>query len=104
HCDRVAGMAGLRPDVRIVPFRGEYYKIRQERQYLVRNLILPVPDPKFPFLGVHFTRLINGGVEAGPNAVLAFAREGYRNRDVNPRDLLDAVTYRRLWAFLRRYP
>jgi (S)-2-hydroxyglutarate dehydrogenase len=104
HCDRVAGMAGLRPDVRIVPFRGEYYKIRQERQNLVRNLIYPVPDPKFPFLGVHFTRLINGGVEAGPNAVLAFAREGYRKRDVNARDLLDAITYRGLWAFLRRYP
>ena len=104
QCDRVAKMAGVRRDLRIVPFRGEYYRIRSERQDLVRHLIYPVPDPKFPFLGVHFTRLIHGGVEAGPNAVLAFAREGYRKRDVNLRDLMDAVTYRGLWAFLKRYP
>ncbi len=77
HCDRVSELAGLRRDVRILPFRGEYYKLKPERQSLVRNLIYPVPDPKFPFLGVHFTRLIHGGIEAGPNAVLAFAREGY---------------------------
>jgi Predicted dehydrogenase len=70
----------------------------------VRNLIYPVPDPKFPFLGVHFTRLIHGGIEAGPNAVLAFAREGYRKTDVNVRDLADALTYPGLWNFLRRYP
>jgi L-2-hydroxyglutarate oxidase len=104
QCDRVAAMAGLRRELRIVPFRGEYYKIKPARQGLVRNLIYPVPDPKFPFLGVHFTRLIHGGVEAGPNAVLAFAREGYRKRDVNPRDLMDAIAYRGLWAFLKRYP
>ena len=96
HCDRVAELAGERRDMRIVPFRGEYYKIRPERQRLVRNLIYPVPDPKFPFLGVHFTRLIHGGIEAGPNAVLAFAREGYRKTDINLRDLFDALTYRRL--------
>ena len=83
HCDRVAELAGEARDVRIVPFRGEYYKIRPERQHLVRHLIYPVPDPKFPFLGVHFTRLIHGGIEAGPNAVLAFAREGYRKTDFN---------------------
>jgi L-2-hydroxyglutarate oxidase len=70
----------------------------------VRNLIYPVPDPKFPFLGVHFTRLIRGGVEAGPNAVLAFAREGYRRTTVNPADLFDALTFPGLWRFLRRYP
>ncbi|PYI81730.1 MAG: L-2-hydroxyglutarate oxidase, partial [Verrucomicrobia bacterium] len=82
HCDRVSELAGEKREVRIVPFRGEYYKIRPERQFLVRNLIYPVPDPQFPFLGVHFTRMIRGGIEAGPNAVLAFAREGYRKSDV----------------------
>jgi L-2-hydroxyglutarate oxidase len=103
HCDRVSEMAGLRREVRILPFRGEYYKIKPERQSLVRNLIYPVPDPKFPFLGVHFTRLIHGGIEAGPNAVLAFAREGYRKTDVNPRDLYDALSYSGLWNFLGRH-
>jgi L-2-hydroxyglutarate oxidase LhgO len=100
----VASLAGERREVRILPFRGEYYKIRPDRQSLVRNLIYPVPDPRFPFLGVHFTRLIHGGVEAGPNAVLAFAREGYRKTDFNARDLADALTYAGLWRFLWRYP
>ena len=104
HSDRVSQLAGERRQARIVPFRGEYYKIRQDRQHLVRNLIYPVPDPSFPFLGVHFTRLIHGGIEAGPNAVLAFAREGYRKTDVNLRDLFDALTYRGLWRFLARHP
>jgi L-2-hydroxyglutarate oxidase len=104
HCDRVAEMAGERREMRVVPFRGEYYKIRPERQSLVRNLIYPVPDPHFPFLGVHFTRLIHGGIEAGPNAVLAFAREGYRKTDFNAGDLFDALSYGGLWRFLRRYP
>jgi L-2-hydroxyglutarate oxidase len=104
QCDRVAQLAGERRDMRIVPFRGEYYKLRPERQHLVRNLIYPVPDPRFPFLGVHFTRLIHGGIEAGPNAVLAFAREGYRKTDFNVRDLADALSYKGLWRFLRRYP
>jgi len=104
HCDRVAELAGERRETRIVPFRGEYYQIRKERQHLVRHLIYPVPDPEFPFLGVHFTRLIHGGIEAGPNAVLAFAREGYRKTDINLRDLWDALTYTGLWRFLRRYP
>jgi len=104
HCDRVAEIAGERREMRVVPFRGEYYKIRSERQKLVRNLIYPVPDPQFPFLGVHFTRLIHGGIEAGPNAVLAFAREGYRKRDFNAADLFDALSYPGLWRFLRRYP
>ena len=93
HCDRVSMLAGEKREVRIVPFRGEYYKIRPERQHLVRNLIYPVPDPQFPFLGVHFTRLIHGGIEAGPNAVLAFAREGYRKTDVKLADLWDALTF-----------
>jgi L-2-hydroxyglutarate oxidase len=104
HCDRVAALAGERREVRIVPFRGEYYRLKPDRCHLVRNLIYPVPDPKFPFLGVHFTRLIRGGVEAGPNAVLAFAREGYRRTTVNPADLFDALTFPGLWRFLRRYP
>jgi (S)-2-hydroxyglutarate dehydrogenase len=104
HCDRVAELAGERREVRIVPFRGEYYVIRPERQHLVRHLIYPVPDPRFPFLGVHFTRLIHGGIEAGPNAVLAFAREGYRKTDFNAADLLDALSYGGFWRFLRKYP
>jgi L-2-hydroxyglutarate oxidase len=104
HSDRVAEIAGERRDMRILPFRGEYYQIRKERQHLVRHLIYPVPDPSFPFLGVHFTRLIHGGIEAGPNAVLAFAREGYRKTDFNPGDLFDALTYGGFWRFLRRYP
>jgi L-2-hydroxyglutarate oxidase len=104
YCDRVAELAGERRDMRILPFRGEYYKIRSDRQSLVRNLIYPVPDPSFPFLGVHFTRLIHGGIEAGPNAVLAFSREGYRKTDFNARDLFDALSYGGFWRFLRRYP
>jgi (S)-2-hydroxyglutarate dehydrogenase len=104
HSDRVAELAGERRDMRILPFRGEYYQIKRESQSLVRHLIYPVPDPAFPFLGVHFTRLIHGGVEAGPNAVLALAREGYRKTDFNPRDLWDSLSYPGLWRFLRRYP
>ena len=103
HCDRVSTLAGEKREVRIVPFRGEYYKIKAERQQLVRNLIYPVPDPQFPFLGVHFTRLIHGGIEAGPNAVLAFAREGYRKTDINLADLWDALTFSGLWRFLAQH-
>jgi len=104
HCDRVAELAGERRETRILPFRGEYYKLKPERQHLVRNLIYPVPDPRFPFLGLHFTRLIHGGIEAGPNAVLAFAREGYRKTDLNVRDLFDALSYGGFRRFLQRYP
>ena len=104
HCDRVAELAGERRDMRILPFRGEYYKLRRNSSHLVRNLIYPVPDPRFPFLGVHFTRLIHGGIEAGPNAVLAFAREGYSKTDCNLGDLWDALTYTGFWRFMRRYP
>jgi (S)-2-hydroxyglutarate dehydrogenase len=102
--DRIAALTGANRSIRIVPFRGEYYNIRSERQHLVRNLIYPVPDPKFPFLGVHFTRLIHGGVEVGPNAVLALAREGYTWTDINPRDIFDAITFNGLWRFLGKYP
>lgn len=104
HCDRLARMAGSRGVTKIVPFRGEYYKLAKEREHLVRGLIYPVPDPKFPFLGVHFTRLIHGGVEAGPNAVLAFAREGYRKTDLSFFDLIETLTYRGFWQFFMRYP
>ena len=103
HSDRVGQLAGEKRDVRIVPFRGEYYQIKRERQHLVHNLIYPVPDPQFPFLGVHFTRLIHGGIEAGPNAVLAFAREGYRKTDINAADLFDALTFSGLWRFLAKH-
>ena len=103
HSDRVARMAGLHPSARIIPFRGEYYKIRPERQHLVKHLIYPVPDPVFPFLGVHFTRLIGGGIEAGPNAVLAFSREGYRKREINLFDMADAFTFPGLWRFLGKH-
>jgi L-2-hydroxyglutarate oxidase len=83
YADKIAGMTTDNLQVRIVPFRGEYYKLTKEKEYLVKNLIYPVPDPNFPFLGVHFTRMAKGGVEAGPNAVLAFKREGYRKRDIS---------------------
>ena len=104
HSDRLVKAAGQTPSAKIVPFRGEYYKIKKERQHLVRHLIYPVPDPKFPFLGVHFTRLIHGGIEAGPNAVLAFAREGYRWSTINVRDLAESLFFPGLWKFLAAYP
>jgi (S)-2-hydroxyglutarate dehydrogenase len=86
-----------------VPFRGEYYKLKPEAHHLCRNLIYPVPDPSFPFLGVHFTRMIEGGVECGPNAVLAFAREGYRKTDVNLRDLAESLGYSGFRKLAARY-
>ena len=104
QCDRVRSLAGEKPQLKIIPFRGEYYTLKPERQYLVRNLIYPVPDPRFPFLGVHFTRLIHGGIEAGPNAVLAFAREGYRKSDVSARDFVGTLTYPGFWRFFQKYP
>jgi L-2-hydroxyglutarate oxidase LhgO len=93
HSDRVTRLSGRKPDAKIVPFRGEYFELKPEAEHLCRNLIYPVPDPKFPFLGVHFTRMIHGGIECGPNAVLAFAREGYRKTDINLRDLCESLTY-----------
>jgi L-2-hydroxyglutarate oxidase len=102
--DRVCRMAGLDPADRIIPFRGEYYQLRPQAAHLVRHLIYPVPDPKFPFLGVHFTRLIGGGIEAGPNAVLALAREAYRKTQWNLRDLTAALSFPGLWKFLAHHP
>jgi (S)-2-hydroxyglutarate dehydrogenase len=103
YSDVVARLAGAAADVQIVPFRGEYYFLRPERESLVRGLIYPVPDPEFPFLGVHFTRTIHGEVEAGPNAVLAFAREGYRFTRVRPAELAGTLRFRGFWAMARKY-
>ena len=104
HSDRMVKLQGINPSAKIIPFRGEYYKLKKQSEKLVRNLIYPVPDPRFPFLGVHFTRMINGGVEAGPNAVLALAREGYSKFDLNLRDISDYAFYPGLWKFLVKYP
>jgi L-2-hydroxyglutarate oxidase len=103
QCDRVARLCGLQPDARIIPFRGEYYELVPERRAWVRNLIYPVPDPRFPFLGVHFTRMIDGGVEAGPNAVLAFKREGYSRSSFSFRDLAATLRYPGFWRMARRH-
>jgi len=104
HCDRVSQMSGEKRKVRIVPFRGEFFKLKETSQHLVKHLIYPTPDPVFPFLGVHFTRLIGGGTEAGPNAVLAFAREGYTKTHINLPDLADALSFPGLWRFMLKYP
>jgi L-2-hydroxyglutarate oxidase len=103
HSDRVSLMAGNKPKTRIVPFRGEYYDVVPERQHLVRTLIYPVPDPRFPFLGVHFTTRIHGGVDAGPNAVFSLKREGYRKHDFNLRDALSSFTFPGFWRMAGRY-
>jgi len=103
QADRVADLAGDRPPSRILPFRGEYLRLRPDREHLVRHLIYPLPEPGFPFLGVHLTRRIGGGIDAGPNAVLAFAREGYTLGTVNVRDLVEALAYPGLWRFTLRH-
>lgn len=104
HADAVARLCGVDPGVQIVPFRGEYYDLRPERAPLVNNLIYPVPDPRFPFLGVHLTRMVRGGVEAGPNAVLAFAREGYTRRTFHLHELAGTLRYPGFWRLAARYP
>ncbi|MBK7631777.1 MAG: L-2-hydroxyglutarate oxidase [Ignavibacteriales bacterium] len=101
--DRIAKLFGVDPKLQIIPFRGEYYQIKKEKEYLVNNLIYPVPDPQFPFLGVHFTRMINGGIEAGPNAVLAFKREGYKKTDFSFKDLLEMKLYPGFWKMAAKY-
>jgi (S)-2-hydroxyglutarate dehydrogenase len=101
--DRVARLAGAKPSARIIPFRGEYYELRPERRYLVRNLVYPVPDPNFPFLGVHFTRMIDGSVHAGPNAVLSLKREGYHRTSFDVRDFIETVSYPGFWRFAAKY-
>ncbi len=101
--DRIAIKCGVDPKLQIIPFRGEYYKVTKEKEYLVNNLIYPVPDPKFPFLGVHFTRMISGGIEAGPNAVLAFKREGYNKTDFSFSDLSQMFVYPGFWHMARKH-
>jgi L-2-hydroxyglutarate oxidase len=103
HCDRIAKLCGVNPGLQIIPFRGEYYKLKKEKEYLVNNLIYPVPDPRFPFLGVHFTRMMKGGVEAGPNAVLAFKREGYTKKDFSFVDMSQMITYSGFWKMASKY-
>ena len=101
--DRVARLAGVDPGVAIVPFRGEYYELRPERAGLVRNLVYPVPDPELPFLGVHFTRRIDGRVEAGPNAVLAWRRDGYSRWSFRARDAIASLAFPGFWRLARRF-
>lgn len=102
--DRVAQLAGVQVPAKIVPFRGEYYELTPEKRYLANNtLIYPVPNPNFPFLGVHFTKMINGTVHAGPNAVLSFKREGYYKTDFNLKDFLDTMTYPGFWKLTAKH-
>lgn len=103
HSDRIARLCGIDPGLRIIPFRGEYYMLKPEARRLCRNLIYPVPDPAFPFLGVHLTRMIDGSVECGPNAVLAFAREGYHKTTIDLGDLAETLGYRGFWNLSRRH-
>ena len=101
--DRIAKMCGIDPGLQIIPFRGEYYEIIPEKEYLVKNLVYPVPDVRFPFLGVHFTRMIHGGVEAGPNAVLAFKREGYKKSDISIADTMYYGFFPGFWRMALKY-
>ena len=101
--DRVALKCGIKPNLQIIPFRGEYFNLVKEKHYLINNLIYPVPDPKFPFLGVHFTRMITGGVEAGPNAVLAFKSEGYRKFDFSLNDTVKMFLYKGFWYMAAKH-
>lgn len=103
YSDRLAAMCGVRAGMKVVPFRGEYYGLRPERRYLVRNLIYPVPDPEFPFRGVHLTRTVEGEIEAGPNAVLGLAREGYGKTEVNPGELSEILGSGAFWRLAGRY-
>ena len=103
HSDRIMRLAGDDNGLQIVPFRGEYYELVREKQALVKNLIYPVADPRFPFLGVHFTRRIGGGIEAGPNAVLALKREGYRKTDFDARDSIETITFPGFWRMAAKY-
>ena len=101
--DRVARLGGVNPEAKIVPFRGEYYELKPEKRYLVKNLIYPVPNPDFPFLGVHFTRMIDGSIHAGPNAVLSLKREGYGKTDFDFKDFTDVITYPGFWKLAAKH-
>lgn len=101
--DRVAKLAGINPEAKIVPFKGEYYELKPEKRYLVKSLIYPVPNPDFPFLGVHFTRMIDGSIHAGPNAVLSLKREGYGKTDFNFKDFAEVITYPGFWKLAAKH-
>ena len=103
YSDRVAKNAGYKTDMQIVPFRGEYYKLVPEKRHLVKHLIYPVPNPKFPFLGVHFTRMIGGEIDAGPNAVLSFKREGYKKTDFNSKDIAEVLRFKGFWLLANKF-
>jgi len=103
HSDRVAKLGQLNPEAKIVPFRGEYYELVPEKRYLVKTLIYPVPNPEFPFLGVHFTRMIDGSVHAGPNAVLSLKREGYKKTDFDLRDFAEVMSYPGFWKLAAKH-
>jgi len=103
QADKLSQMSSKKAEIHILPFRGDYYVLRPEKRHLVRALIYPVPDPRFPFLGVHFTRRLDGAVWAGPNAVLAFAREGYQRWKINPKDLWEILSYSGFWKMAARY-
>ncbi|MBT8382900.1 MAG: L-2-hydroxyglutarate oxidase [Ignavibacteria bacterium] len=103
YSDRIARICNVKPGLQIIPFRGEYYKLKRDKENLVKNLIYPVPNPKFPFLGVHFTKMINGGVEAGPNAVLAFKKEGYTKKDFSFNDVFRMLTFSGFWKMAAKY-
>ncbi|EFA72733.1 FAD dependent oxidoreductase [Raphidiopsis brookii D9] len=103
HSDRLAKLSGANPNAKIIPFRGEYYELTPTKRYLVKSLIYPVPNPDFPFLGVHFTRMIDGTVHAGPNAVLSFKREGYKKTDFDLRDLTEVITYPGFWKLAAKH-
>jgi len=101
HSDRLVRMAGIHTDLQIVPFRGEYFKLTEEKNHLVKGLIYPIPNPAFPFLGVHLTKMMDGGIHAGPNAVLSFKREGYRKTDFNWKDAFDVLSFPGFWKMAR---
>lgn len=103
YSDRIAQLANTNPEAKIIPFRGEYYELVPEKRYLVKGLIYPVPNPAFPFLGVHFTRMIDGSVHAGPNAVLSLKREGYKKTDFDLGDFSEIITYPGLWKLAAKY-
>jgi L-2-hydroxyglutarate oxidase len=103
YSDKIAQLDGINPQAKIIPFRGEYYELKPEKRYLVNHLIYPVPNPDFPFLGVHFTRMIDGNIHAGPNAVLSLKREGYKKTDFDLPEFLEIITYPGLWKLARKY-
>lgn len=103
YADRLSKKAGIDPEMKIVPFRGEYWHVKEDKRHLVKNLIYPLPNPKFPFLGVHMTRLIDGSIHAGPNAVLAFSREGYKWGTINGQDLIETLAYPGFWKLAGSY-